>query len=520
MSSPAPKSPEVSDKSKKYDRQIRLWGEHGQQALESAQVCLINATCLGTEILKGIVLPGIGGFTIVDAKVTTDEDVGCNFFLEPSSVGQSRAQCCAHLLQELNPDVNGDYVDENIDSLLVNNTEFFKNFDLVIGTALSEKSTVMLSTKLWDLNIPFIVCRSVGFIASARLQIREHCIVEAHPDSKQTDLRLEEPFVALREHVDSVELSPKVPWLVVLYKFLQEWSKDKPHAVPKVYKEKSELRDLIRGAMKKDEENYEEAIKAVNSSFGGGRPSDTLRKLLDDPECLNLKKDSKPFWILVRALRDFVANEGCGWLPVPGILPDMTAETAFYIALQNVYRNQALADADAIYRRVQHLIKEIGLPCDVIAEKDVRLFCREAANISVIRGSRIADEYDKAYRCAAFGDCLEVPGTLVEHYVALRAIERFHTEHGCLPVEVETDTARLKYLSGKLFAELNIGSSLSDELAHELCRFGGAEVHSVSSFMGGCVAQEVIKIITRQFKPINNTFIYNAIKCETATYEL
>lgn len=37
----------------------RLWGDHGQEALESAHVCLINATATGTEILKNLVLPGI-----------------------------------------------------------------------------------------------------------------------------------------------------------------------------------------------------------------------------------------------------------------------------------------------------------------------------------------------------------------------------------------------------------------------------------------------------------------------------
>lgn len=28
---------------------------------------------------------------------------------------------------------------------------------------------------------------------------------------------------------------------------------------------------------------------------------------------------------------------------------------------------------------------------------------------------------------------------------------------------------------------------------------------------GGCVAQEIIKLITKQYKPVNNTFIYNAM---------
>lgn len=37
-------------KTKKYDRQLRLWGDHGQAALEKAKVCLIGATATGTEV--------------------------------------------------------------------------------------------------------------------------------------------------------------------------------------------------------------------------------------------------------------------------------------------------------------------------------------------------------------------------------------------------------------------------------------------------------------------------------------
>ena len=54
----------------------RLWGDHGQAALESASVCLINATATGTEILKSLVLPGIGSFTIVDGALVSGEDAG------------------------------------------------------------------------------------------------------------------------------------------------------------------------------------------------------------------------------------------------------------------------------------------------------------------------------------------------------------------------------------------------------------------------------------------------------------
>ena len=52
-----------------------LWGDCGQTALESSHVCLINATSLGTEILKSLVLPGIRALTIIDNKVVTEEEL-------------------------------------------------------------------------------------------------------------------------------------------------------------------------------------------------------------------------------------------------------------------------------------------------------------------------------------------------------------------------------------------------------------------------------------------------------------
>lgn len=51
---------------KKYDRQLRIWGAHGQKKLENARVCLLNAGPTGSETLKNLVLGGIAAFTIVD----------------------------------------------------------------------------------------------------------------------------------------------------------------------------------------------------------------------------------------------------------------------------------------------------------------------------------------------------------------------------------------------------------------------------------------------------------------------
>lgn len=38
--------------------------------------------------------------------------------------------------------------------------------------------------------------------------------------------------------------------------------------------------------------------------------------------------------------------------------------------------------------------------------------------------------------------------------------------------------------------------------------------------VGGCAAQEVIKLVTKQYVPLDNTFIFNAVTATTATLRL
>lgn len=96
-------------KEKKYDRQLRLWAASGQEALEQAHVLLLNSGpgVVGVEVLKNLILPGIGNFTIVDEENVTEKDLGINFFLTDDSLGKPRASETCKYLTELNPDVNG-----------------------------------------------------------------------------------------------------------------------------------------------------------------------------------------------------------------------------------------------------------------------------------------------------------------------------------------------------------------------------------------------------------------------------
>lgn len=121
-------------KSKRYDRQIRIWGAEGQQRLESSRIALLNCSATGAETLKNLVLGGIASFTIVDGNKVTAWDLGNNFLVDQSRMGQSRAQAVTDLLKEMNDSVSGSYVEDTPEQLLESRPEFLAGYDLVIAT--------------------------------------------------------------------------------------------------------------------------------------------------------------------------------------------------------------------------------------------------------------------------------------------------------------------------------------------------------------------------------------------------
>ena len=78
----------------KYDRQLRLWGAHGQKLLVDSRILLLNAGPTGTETLKNLVLPGCGYITVVDGGLVTNASLHNNFFVTADYLGQPLAKVC------------------------------------------------------------------------------------------------------------------------------------------------------------------------------------------------------------------------------------------------------------------------------------------------------------------------------------------------------------------------------------------------------------------------------------------
>jgi amyloid beta precursor protein binding protein 1 len=128
-----------ANKSKRYDRQIRIWGAEGQQRLENSRIVLLNCSPTGSETLKNLVLGGIASFTIVDGQKVETRDLGNNFLVDQAGLGRSRAQVVTELLKEMNDSVSGSYVEDTPEALLENDPQFLEGYDLVIATQVSER---------------------------------------------------------------------------------------------------------------------------------------------------------------------------------------------------------------------------------------------------------------------------------------------------------------------------------------------------------------------------------------------
>eukprot|EP00946_MAST-07B_sp_MAST-7B-sp1_P004548 g4548.t1 len=86
-----------------YDRQIRLWGIEAQQRLQSSRILLAGRfSGTSAEVGKNLVLAGFSA-TIMDDGVCSGEDLGANFLLRETGIGQNRAAAAVDQLQELNP---------------------------------------------------------------------------------------------------------------------------------------------------------------------------------------------------------------------------------------------------------------------------------------------------------------------------------------------------------------------------------------------------------------------------------
>ena len=171
---------------------------------------------------------------------------------------------------------------------------------LIVGPTKAE-IIQKLSTYATQRSIPLFYVHSVGFYSHFSVQLpAQFPCVDTHPESESTeDLRLLDPweelttFMEVKTHdLDSLSAHEHghIPYLLLLLFYLEKWKSSHEGKAPSGFPEKKAFRAMVEEGMRKDnpegaEENFEEAVKAVNKSINPFEISIGLREIFESEDC-------------------------------------------------------------------------------------------------------------------------------------------------------------------------------------------------------------------------------------------
>ena len=473
-------------KRRRYDRQLRIWGEHGQARLESCKVCLLHCGPTGVETIKNLVLGGIHSFTLVDDAVVTPRDLGNNFFVHESDLGKGRAAAVAAHLHELNTSVAGAFVDESVDVVVDQNPDFFKDFTVVVASRVEMKTLAKLDEACRARDVALVALDTLGLVGTVRLSKTEHRVLEAKPEETDFDLRVNAPWPALIDFAkrfaaggggdalrNDAHARAHIPWAVTLVNVVEELGMRGAPAAAWNAERRAAAKAAIKAAFRSPApsgddagteatlaalgdavlpENATEALAAARHCWKApGAVPPALAETLSDPRLDALDADAPSFWFLLAGLRAFLRGEGGGepvaaapetrappMMPLEGSIPDMTCTTEWYVELQRLYRDKADADADAVLLHARRFLRAAGKPEEAVTREEARFFCRHAAHARAVRWRSVADELAwadgaGAALAAKLADPDATAAWCAARYVVARAVDVFRETRGRYP---------------------------------------------------------------------------------------
>ncbi|KAL7674397.1 hypothetical protein ACOME3_000677 [Neoechinorhynchus agilis] len=313
----------------RYDRQLRIWGSHGQRCLQSSSICVIGAGPTNCEALKCLVLTGIKSFYLYDPEYPNYEDeIMVNYFLDSTGNQSTRSMSVIDSIAKLNESVEANVVSdfENISPIINGINVFIIDYGILFRLNIVDKVNNLLKDIEDHVSVVVNFCSgSVGILLT---HFKPRIIFETH-DNLAFSFALKYSFKLLDDLVDHLrdaleidsDLTFNIPWplLLAYYSRIHSGSIDVV---------RQELKKLYKA--QPSAQNLYEALKNIH-------------KLKEDDKLVENSTGSESC-ILV-ALKRFYSNHHR--LPISTsnqTFPDMISSTSWYNALKRVYIEQEICD--------------------------------------------------------------------------------------------------------------------------------------------------------------------------------
>jgi molybdopterin/thiamine biosynthesis adenylyltransferase len=125
-----------------------------QQRVRESTVMVIGAGALGNEVLKGLALMGVGRIFIVDFDTIEVGNLSRSVLFRAANAGESKAEVAARAVRELNPDVQVDFFNGDINTQL--GLGVFRRMDAIVGCLDNREARLSVNRFCWQLNKPWI----------------------------------------------------------------------------------------------------------------------------------------------------------------------------------------------------------------------------------------------------------------------------------------------------------------------------------------------------------------------------
>lgn len=154
-----------------YSRQIYVLGIDAMRKMQNSDILISGLGGVGVEIAKNIILGGVKSVTLHDQANCTIKDLSSQFYLNKSSIGHNRAECCIKQLSELNNYVTTSiYVGELTEDIL-------SRFKVVVLTETSNKEQKRISEVCRVNRISLITADTKGLFGQVFCDFGETFIV-------------------------------------------------------------------------------------------------------------------------------------------------------------------------------------------------------------------------------------------------------------------------------------------------------------------------------------------------------
>lgn len=143
------------------------WWE--REKVDAARVLVVGAGALGNEVIKNLVLMGIGHIFIVDFDTIEMANLSRSILYRESDTGREKAEVAAAQAKNINPNVQVQYLHGDISTQL--GLGVFRRMDVVIGCLDNREARLAVNRFCYWMNIPWVDGAIQEFLGLVRVFI-------------------------------------------------------------------------------------------------------------------------------------------------------------------------------------------------------------------------------------------------------------------------------------------------------------------------------------------------------------